>query len=134
MVSHQAVAHILVIADGDTFGPVFAQVFSTRVFSIDGRKSFFDLSLAVSASKGGRRTHALVEVDVRDASGAVATIMIGAYVTRRVTVTVRALEARLAQTSISVATDGQATCPIFAQVVITDVVPREYILAAPRVP
>ena len=93
-----------------------------------------ELRFAIGAGEERRRTYALVEVDVRDTSGAISTVVIGTNVTRGVTVAVGPLEARLAQTSIAITADRQAAGPVFAQMVITDVVSREHVVTPSRVP
>ena len=56
--------------------------------------------------------------------------MIGTYVAGLVSVTIRSLVARPAETTIAIAADGLAAGSILTQVIITDVVACENVVAS----
>ena len=123
----QTVADVLVVRDGDAFGPILAQVFVTGVFGIVWFWRFsgivVDFCLAVNARVFGRRTDAFVEVNVGDASGSITTIVIGANVARgNVPVAVGSLIARLTKTTVTKVADRETAGAVLTQIVIANVV------------
>ena len=128
--SHQAIAHILIKTDGNTFCSILTQVFAAGIFVIHGIFSSVYYSFAISTREFWWRTNAFVEVDVRDTRSPIPTIMIGTYVAGLVSVTIRSLVARPAETTIAIAADGLAAGSILTQVIITDVVACENVVAS----
>ena len=86
MKAHRAVAHVLVVTDGNAFGPVLAQVFPARISPggiVDpGEFATRYHRLAIGARVFCRWTNTFVEINMRYAGGAVAAVVVGAHVVR----------------------------------------------------
>ena len=112
--------------DGDAFCPILAQVFVTGVFGIVWFWRFsgiVDFCLAINARVFGRRTDAFVKVNVGDAGGSIATIVIGANVARgNVPVAVGSLIARLTKTTVTKVADRETSGAVLTQIVIANVI------------
>ena len=127
MVAFQTVADVLVVRNGDAFSPVLAQVFVARVFGVVWVWYFpgviFEFRLAINARVFGRRTDAFVKVNVGDAGGAVAAIVIGADVARgHVSVAVGSLIARLTKTTVTKVANWETSGAVLTQIVIANVI------------